>query len=116
MGQAARRFEPIDDEVQEALTICRGDAMAALRITLIANAFLEAQIDELKEQVSAGYARRSGQALSRWAHEVRRAGAPRRCRLGHRAVAVRRADHGLSGILGGREADLAEAVKMANSE
>ena len=33
--------------------------MAALRITLIANAFLEAQIDELKEQVSAGYARRS---------------------------------------------------------
>ena len=59
MGQAARRFEPIDDEVQEALTICGGDVMAALRNTLIANAFLEAQIDELKEQVSAGYARRS---------------------------------------------------------
>ena len=41
----------------EALTICGGDAIAALRITLIANAFLEAQIDELKEQISAGYAR-----------------------------------------------------------
>ena len=49
--------------------------------------------------------------LPRRAHEVRRAGPPRRCRPGHRAVAERRADHGLSGSLGGREADLAEAVR-----
>ena len=33
--------------------------MAALRITLIANAFLEAQIDELKEQISSGYSRQT---------------------------------------------------------
>ncbi len=59
MGQAARQFEPIDEEMREALAICGGDAMAALRITLIANAFLDAQTDELKEQVSAGYARRA---------------------------------------------------------
>ena len=44
MGQAVRRFEPVEDDVQEALSICGGDAIAALRITLIANAFLEVQI------------------------------------------------------------------------
>ena len=41
-----------DDEVQQALAIC--DAITALRITLIANAFLEAQVEELKSQVSTG--------------------------------------------------------------
>ena len=43
-----------DDEVQQALAICHGDAITALRITLIANAFLEAQVEELKSQVSTG--------------------------------------------------------------
>ena len=45
--------DTLEGDIQEALTICGGDAITALRITLIANAFLEAQIDELKEQVSA---------------------------------------------------------------
>ena len=62
MGEAAYVLPTVADtlegDVQEALKICGGDAIAALRITLIANAFLEAQIDELKEQISAGYARR----------------------------------------------------------
>ncbi len=61
MGEAAYVLPTVADtlegDVQEALKICGGDAIAALRITLIANAFLEAQIDELKEQISAGYAR-----------------------------------------------------------
>ena len=57
MGQAVRA-EFIDDEVTEALKICGGDAMAALRITLIANAFLEARIDELEAQVCKGFSRR----------------------------------------------------------
>lgn len=60
MGEAAvvlTPFETHEAEVQEALALCRGDALMALRITLIANAFLEAQIDELKEQVSAGFTR-----------------------------------------------------------
>lgn len=35
-----------------------GDAMNALRITLIATAFLEAEIDRLSAEVSSGYARR----------------------------------------------------------
>ena len=49
--------DAIEDEVQEALAICGGDAIAALRITLIANAFLEAEIDRLSTAVSSGFAR-----------------------------------------------------------
>jgi hypothetical protein len=47
----------IDREVQEALDLCGGDPVKALRITLIANAFLEARIDQLEAEVSAGYSR-----------------------------------------------------------
>jgi hypothetical protein len=36
---------------------CGGDAIAALRITLIANTFLEAEIDRLSAAVSSGFAR-----------------------------------------------------------
>lgn len=43
---------PLEDEVREALEICGGDPMKALRITLIANAFLEAQIEHLSAAVS----------------------------------------------------------------
>jgi hypothetical protein len=35
----------------------RGDAFAALRITLLTNAFLEAEIDRLSAAVSSGFAR-----------------------------------------------------------
>jgi hypothetical protein len=44
-------------KVKEALAICADDAVAALRITLIANAFLEAEIDRLSAAVSPGFAR-----------------------------------------------------------
>ena len=60
MAEAALVLAPLDvleGEVQEALDLCGGDAMKALRITVIANAFLEAQIDELKAAVSSGYSR-----------------------------------------------------------
>ena len=58
MAEAALELAPIiDREVEEALDICGGDPMKALRVTLIANAFLEAQIDELKAEVSSGYSR-----------------------------------------------------------
>ena len=49
--------DAIEDEVQEAHAICWGEAIAALRITLIANAFLEAEIDRLSAAVSSGFAR-----------------------------------------------------------
>ena len=39
--------------------MCEGDAVAALRITLIVNAFLEAKIDRLSTAVSSGFARGS---------------------------------------------------------
>ena len=45
--------DAIEDEVQEALAICGGDAIAALRITLIANAFLEAEVDGLTAAMSS---------------------------------------------------------------
>ena len=41
--------DAIEDEVQEALAIRGDDAVAALRITLIADAFLEAEIDRLDD-------------------------------------------------------------------
>ena len=61
MAEHALVLAPLDvleSEVKEALDICGGDPMKALRITLIANAFLEAQIEHLSAQVSQGYARR----------------------------------------------------------
>ena len=60
MAEAALVLAPLDvieGEVQEALDLCGGDPMKALRITLIANAFLEAQIDELTAQVSTEFGR-----------------------------------------------------------
>jgi hypothetical protein len=61
MAEAALVLAPLDvleSEVKEALDICGGDPMKALRMTLIANAFLEAQIDHLSAQISPGYTRR----------------------------------------------------------
>jgi hypothetical protein len=49
--------DAIEDEVHEVLTICGDDAIAALRIALIANAFPEAKIDRLSAAVSSGFAR-----------------------------------------------------------
>jgi hypothetical protein len=43
--------------VDEAIATCGGDARAALRATLIANAYLEAEIERLTEAISAGFAR-----------------------------------------------------------
>ena len=52
------RFEnhvkAVTREVHEVLAICEGDAVAALRITLIANVFLKAEIDRLSAAVSSG--------------------------------------------------------------
>jgi hypothetical protein len=47
--------DAIEDEVQEAFAICGGDAIAVLRITLIANAFPEA-VDRLSAAVSSSFA------------------------------------------------------------
>jgi hypothetical protein len=44
-------------EVDEAIATCGGDVRAALRATLIANAYLEAEIERLTAAISAGFAR-----------------------------------------------------------
>jgi hypothetical protein len=50
-------YDRLECQVQQSIAICNGDAVQALRVSLVANAFLEAQIEELQVQVSAGYAR-----------------------------------------------------------
>ena len=47
----------LETEVDEAIATCGGDVRAALRATLIANAYLEAEIERLTEAVSMGFAR-----------------------------------------------------------
>jgi hypothetical protein len=37
----------LETEVDEAIALCGGDARAALRATLVANAFLEAEVERL---------------------------------------------------------------------
>ena len=41
-----------ESEVQDVLALCQGNALNALRVVLIANAFLEAEIDRLKPVLS----------------------------------------------------------------
>jgi hypothetical protein len=46
-----------DDDLRQALEMCKGDAIAALRMVLIANSFYEEEIRLLKEEASSGYGR-----------------------------------------------------------
>jgi hypothetical protein len=47
----------VEAEIDEAIATCGGDVRAALRATLIANAYLEAEIERLTEAISTGFAR-----------------------------------------------------------
>jgi hypothetical protein len=47
----------LEIEVQEAIDLCGGDARTALRATLIANAFLQSEVERLVATVSTGFAR-----------------------------------------------------------
>ena len=53
---AASSAPDIDAEVELALMIC-GDARAALKATLIANGYLEEELERVREMQSAGYGR-----------------------------------------------------------
>ena len=59
VAQADPRPPPMRSKMRctKILAICEGDAVAGLRITLIANAFLKAEIDRLSAAVSSGFAR-----------------------------------------------------------
>jgi hypothetical protein len=47
----------VEAEVAEAIATCGGDVRAALRATLIANAYLEAEIERLTQAIATGFAR-----------------------------------------------------------
>jgi hypothetical protein len=47
----------LEAEVDKAIAACGGDVRAALRATLIANSYLEAEIERLTEAISKGFAR-----------------------------------------------------------
>jgi hypothetical protein len=49
--------DPLDAAVQQAIAACDGDVRAALRAALVANAFLEAPVEELSRAVSFGFLR-----------------------------------------------------------
>ena len=47
----------LEAEVDEAIRMCGGDVRAALRATLVANAYLDAEVERLTEAISTGFAR-----------------------------------------------------------
>jgi hypothetical protein len=49
--------QALEADIDEAITLCGGDVRAALRATLIANAFLATEIERLTTAVSSGFAR-----------------------------------------------------------
>src|SRR5262249_12288294 len=53
----ARTAALVEAEDDEAIGACRGDVRAALRATLIANAYLEAEIERLTQAISTGFVR-----------------------------------------------------------
>jgi hypothetical protein len=68
----------IDNDVLQALEMCKGDTIAALRMVLIASAFYEEEIRRLKLGASAGYTRESPLRVrsSCWRSDVRVCRAP----------------------------------------
>ena len=61
MTPAAETPAPAPDDLEaaadQAIAACGGDAREAIKALIVANGFLEAQVDELRASVSAGYAR-----------------------------------------------------------
>ena len=64
MNASERSTEPeadaaalLEAEVDEAIATCEGDVRAALRATLVANAYLETEVERLTEAISTGFAR-----------------------------------------------------------
>jgi hypothetical protein len=47
----------LDAAADQAIAACGGDAREAVKALIVANDFLEAELDELRAKVSTGYAR-----------------------------------------------------------
>jgi hypothetical protein len=52
--RSVRRLEAAADQ---AIAACGGDARKVVKALIVANDFLEAQLDEIRSSVSAGYVR-----------------------------------------------------------
>jgi len=63
-GSEAEIAASLEAEVDEAIATCGGDVRAALRATLIANAYLDAEVEQLTEAMSTGFAR--GRMSPQW--------------------------------------------------
>ncbi|WP_036017841.1 hypothetical protein [Bradyrhizobium sp. WSM1743] len=61
MKAAADQSEPaahdLDAAADQAIAACGGDAREAVKALIVANHFLEAQLEGLRRKVSMGYAR-----------------------------------------------------------
>ncbi|MBP0113845.1 MULTISPECIES: hypothetical protein [Bradyrhizobium] len=56
--EATTRVEgDVELAADQAITACGGDAHKAVKALIVANDFLEAQLDELRTKVSTGYSR-----------------------------------------------------------
>jgi hypothetical protein len=56
MPSGPARFD-LEDAADQAIAACGGDAREALKALIIVNGFLEAQVEELRASISAGYSR-----------------------------------------------------------
>ena len=50
-------LEELEAAVDEAIAQCDGNERAAIRVLVVANAYLEAEVERLAEAVSRGFAR-----------------------------------------------------------
>lgn len=55
--QADPVVHDLDAAADQAIAACGGDAREAVKALIVANDFIEAQLDGLRKQVSIGYAR-----------------------------------------------------------
>jgi hypothetical protein len=58
------RQNPLEESADQAVAACGGDPREAVKALIVANDFLQAQVDELQASVSSGYAR--GYHHGRW--------------------------------------------------
>jgi len=54
---AAPQTADLDEAADQAIAACGGDAREAVKALLVANDFLEAQLERIRAKVSTGYAR-----------------------------------------------------------
>ena len=54
---AAPLPDDLDQAADQAIAACGGDAREAVKALIVANDFLEGQLDEIRRKVSTGYAR-----------------------------------------------------------